>query len=181
MVYVFLADGFEEIEALAPVDFLRRAGVCVKTVAINGLKAVGAHNIEVTADININDVLLDEAVEAVVLPGGMPGSQNLFDCEQVHKAIDFANSANKLVCAICAAPFILGRKGLLKGKNATCFPGFEDELLGAEVKSMGVVKDGNIITARGAGVAWEFGECIAAELVGSEKSQKILMGLQWKK
>jgi 4-methyl-5(b-hydroxyethyl)-thiazole monophosphate biosynthesis len=86
-----------------------------------------------------------------------------------------------LVCAICAAPFILGRKGLLKGKNATCFPGFEEELAGANVLNQGVVKDGNIITAQGAGVAWEFGERIARELVGSELSQKILLGLQWKK
>ena len=94
---------------------------------------------------------------------------------------DFANENNKLVCAICAAPFILGRKGLLNGKEATCFPGFENELSGAIVKNEGVVKSENIITAQGAGVAWEFGERIARELVGHEKSQKILLGLQWKK
>ncbi len=181
MVYVFFADGFEEIEALAPVDFLRRAGVDVKTAALKGKTAVGAHNIEVTADINIDDVLLNEKLEAVILPGGMPGSQNLYDNTKVHKAIDFANDNNKLVCAICAAPFILGRKGLLNGKEATCFPGFEEELTGAIVKNEGVVKSGNIITAQGAGVAWEFGERIARELVGNEVSQKILLGLQWKK
>ena len=181
MVYVFLADGFEEIEALAPVDFLRRAGITVKTASLKGKSAVGAHNIEVTADINIDDVSLDEDVDAVILPGGMPGSQNLFDDKRVHRAIDFAVDNNKLVCAICAAPFILGRKGLLKGKNATCFPGFQEELLGATVINQGVVKDGNIITAQGAGVAWEFGEKIASVLVGSEISQKILLGLQWKK
>ncbi len=181
MVYVFLADGFEEIEALAPVDFLRRAGVEVKTVAIKGKTAVGAHNIEVTADINIDEASLNEEVEAVILPGGMPGSQNLYENSKVHEAIDFANDNNKLICAICAAPFILGRKGLLEGKEATCFPGFENELKGAIVKNEGVVKSDNIITAQGAGVAWEFGERIARELVGCEKSQKILMGLQWKK
>ncbi|MBE6751615.1 MAG: DJ-1/PfpI family protein [Ruminococcaceae bacterium] len=181
MVYVFLADGFEEIEALAPVDFLRRAGITVKTASLKGKNAVGAHNIEVIADINIDDISLNEDVEAVILPGGMPGSQNLYDDERVHKAIDFAVDNNKLVCAICAAPFILGRKGLLKGKNATCFPGFQEELTGAIVKNQGVVKDGNIITAQGAGVAWEFGEKIASELVGSEISQNILLGLQWKK
>ncbi len=181
MVYVFLADGFEEIEALAPVDFLRRAGITVKTASLKGKSAVGAHNIEVTADINIDDVSLDEDVDAVILPGGMPGSQNLFDDKRVHRAIDFAVDNNKLVCAICAAPFILGRKGLLKGKNATCFPGFQEELLGATVINQGVVKDGNIITAQGAGVAWEFGEKIASVLVGSEISQKILLGLQWEK
>lgn len=181
MVYVFLADGFEEIEALAPVDFLRRAGVDVKTVALNENKAIGAHNIIVNADINISDILLDKNVDAVILPGGMPGAQNLYDNNKVHEAIDFANNSKKLVCAICAAPFILGRKGLLNGKSATCFPGFEDELTGATYLNQGVVKDENIITAQGAGVAWEFGERIARELVGSELSQKILLGLQWKK
>ena len=181
MVYLFLADGFEEIEALCVLDFLRRAGVQVKTVALNKKGAVGAHNIEVNADININDIALNDDVEAVILPGGMPGSHNLYECSKVHEAIDFANDNNKLVCAICAAPFILGRKGLLNGKEATCFPGFEDELKGAIVKNEGVVKSDNIITAQGAGVAWEFGERIASELVGSEISQKILLGLQWKK
>ena len=181
MVYVFLADGFEEIEALAPVDFFRRAGVEVKTVALSKMSAVGAHSIEVAADVNIDDIILNDDIEAVILPGGMPGSQNLYECSKVHEAIDFANDNNKLVCAICAAPFILGRKGLLNGKEATCFPGFENELKGAKVKNEGVVKSGNIITAQGAGVAWEFGERIARELVGSELSQKILLGLQWKK
>lgn len=181
MVYVFLADGFEEIEALAPVDFLRRAGITVKTASLKGKTAVGSHNIEITADVNIDDVVLDENTEAVILPGGMPGSENLFNSEKVNDAIDFAISKNKLVCAICAAPFILGRKGLLKNKKATCFPGFENELVGADVREDGVVCDGNIITARGAGVAWEFGEAIASALVGSEISQKILSGLQWKK
>lgn len=181
MVYVFLADGFEEIEALAPVDFLRRAGVDVKTVALKENKAIGSHNIIVNADINISDIVLDKNVDAVILPGGMPGAQNLYDNNKVHEAIDFANSNKRLVCAICAAPFILGRKGLLNGKSATCFPGFEDELTGATFLNQGVVKDENIITAQGAGVAWEFGERIARELVGRELSQKILLGLQWKK
>ena len=181
MVYVFLADGFEEIEALAPVDFLRRAGVEVKTVALKEKSATGAHNITVNADMNIDDISLDDKIKAIILPGGMPGSQNLYENNKVHEAIDFATDNNKLVCAICAAPFILGRKGLLNGKEATSFPGFEDELIGASVKNEGVVKSQNIITAQGAGVAWEFGERIARELVGSEISQKILLGLQWKK
>ncbi len=181
VVYVFLADGFEEIEALAPVDFLRRAGVTVKTAALKEKSATGAHNIIVNADINADEVLLNSDLEAVILPGGMPGSQNLNDDSRVQKAIDFALENNKMVCAICAAPFILGRKGVLNGKKVTCFPGFEDELLGATVVNQGVVKDGNIITAQGAGVAWEFGEKIASELVGSDVSQKILLNLQWKK
>lgn len=181
MVYLFLADGFEEIEALSPVDFLRRCGVSVKTVTLNGLSATGSHNIEVKADMNIKDIVLDSDLEAVILPGGMPGSQNLYENDDVHKAIDFAIENKKLVCAICAAPFILGRKGLLNNKKATCFPGFEGELKGAILVNEGVACDGNIITAQGAGVAWEFSEKIASKLVGSEKSQKVLLGLQWKK
>ena len=181
MIYVFLADGFEEIEALAPVDFLLRAGIEVKTVGVSGKFCRGAHGINVEADILLEDVVLDENVQGIILPGGMPGAENLNNSADVQKAIDYCAENNKIIAAICAAPFILGRKGLLKGKNATCFPGFEEELAGANVLNQGVVKDGNIITAQGAGVAWEFGEKIASELVGSEISQKILLGLQWKK
>ena len=178
MVYVFLADGFEEIEALAPVDFLRRAGIEVETVAIKGKTAVGAHNIEVTTDINIDEVSLNETVEAVILPGGMPGSQNLYENSRVHEALDFAKDNNKLICAICAAPFILGRKGLLNGKEATCFPGFEEELLGAVHTGNPVEQDGKIITARGAGVALDFALALVAELKGEAAAKELRESLQ---
>lgn len=181
MIYVFLADGFEEIEALAPVDFLRRAGIEVAVVGVTGDICTGAHGIEVKTDVALNDVVLDDRVEGVILPGGMPGSDNLDKCPEVHKAIDYCNGEGRLVCAICAAPFILGKKELLKGKKATCFPGFEEYLEGAEVLGTGVVRDGNIITARGAGVAWEFGAEIAAAIVGKEKSEGILGAIQWRK
>ncbi len=181
MVYVFLADGFEEIEALSPVDFLRRAGIEVLTVGVTGDIILGAHDINVLPDIALKDIVLDDKLEAVILPGGMPGAENLYNSKEVNQAIDYAIEHKKLVSAICAAPFILGRKGLLENKKATCFPGFENELKGAVVSDDGVVSDGNIITARGAGVAWEFSEAISAYLVGKEKSQKILSGLQWKK
>lgn len=181
MIYVFLADGFEEIEALAPVDFLRRAGIEVNIVGVTGDVCAGAHGIEVKTDVSLEKVVLDDKVEGVILPGGMPGSDNLDKTPFVHTAIDYCIANDKLVCAICAAPFILGKKGLLKGKKATCFPGFEEYLEGAEVLSCGVVRDGNLITARGAGVAWEFGAEIAAQIVGKEKSEGILGAIQWRK
>ncbi len=181
MFYVFLANGFEEIEALAPVDFLKRMGVEVVTVGVSGETINGAHNIKVQADILLSDVVLDNNLEGVMLPGGMPGADNLDKCPDVHRAIDYCVDNNKIVAAICAAPFILGKKGLLEGKNATCFPGFEGELKGATVLTDGVVTDGNIITARGAGVAWEFGAAIGTALVNKEKSDGILKAIQWKK
>ncbi len=147
MIYVFLADGFEEIEALAPVDLLRRAGVSVQTVGITGKTVTGSHNISVTADILPEEVVLNEAVQAVVLPGGMPGAKNLDADETVSRAIAFAAEKGKLLCAICAAPFLLGKRGLLQGKTAICFPGFEADLTGAEISEQSVCRDGNIITA----------------------------------
>ena len=179
MIYVFLADGFEEIEALAPVDFLRRLSLDVETVAIKGNFAVGAHGIKVTADKTLAEIENAPAPDAVVLPGGMPGSTNLFECEAVKHAVLNADKNGALVCAICAAPFILGRWGLLNGKNATCFPGFENELKGATVVDAGVCKDGNIITARGAGVAWEFGAAIGSYFKGESAAENILRGMQW--
>lgn len=181
MFYVFLANGFEEIEALAPVDFLKRMGVDVLTVGVSGKNICGAHGITVAADILLSDVKLDEKLLGVTLPGGMPGADNLDKCSEVHNAIDYCAEHGKTVSAICAAPFILGKKGLLNGKRATCFPGFEEYLEGAEVLGDGVVTDGNIITARGAGVAWEFGAAIGAQLVNKQKSDEILKAIQWKK
>ncbi len=181
MIYVFLANGFEEIEALAPVDFLRRAGVKVVTVGVTGKLVCGAHNIKVEADILCDDIVLNGEVEGIILPGGMPGADNLNKSTAVQSAIDYCIENKKIVSAICAAPFILGKKGLLNGKNATCFPGFEGDLDGANVKSTGVVTDGNIITARGAGVAWEFGAAISTLIVGKEKSDSILKVIQWNK
>lgn len=181
MIYVFLANGFEEIEALAPVDFLLRAGVDVKTVGVSGKFCRGAHGINVEADILSEDVVLDENLQGIILPGGMPGAENLNNSSDVQKVIDYCAENNKIIGAICAAPFILGRKGLLKGKNATCFPGFEDELKGTNLVESGVIIDGNIITAKGAGVAWEFGAAICSIITGEEKALQILRGIQWRK
>ncbi len=162
MIYLFLADGFEEIEALATLDILRRADLPVLTVGVTGETVTGAHSISVEADISIGEVEPDR-MEALILPGGMPGTTNLEKSEDVMALLAFAAENNILICAICAAPMILGKKGLLAGKRATCYPGFEKYLTGATLEK-GVIKDGNIITASGAGVALSFGYTICDAL-----------------
>lgn len=178
MIYVFLADGFEEIEALAPVDLLRRAGFAVQTVGITGKTVTGSHNISVTADILPEEVVLNEAVQAVVLPGGMSGAKNLDADETVSRAIAFAAEKGKLLCAICAAPFLLGKRGLLQGKTAICFPGFEADLTGAEISEQSVCRDGSIITAKGMGVATEFGLKIVEALSDEETAAELRATIQ---
>lgn len=178
MIYVFLAPGFEEIEALAVVDVLRRAELDVITVGVGEDFVIGSHQIPVAADIYERDLILDEKVQAIVLPGGMPGTLNLEKSPVVQKAIDWAIENNKLICAICAAPSILGHKGLLKDKEATAFPGFEEELIGATNSDKYVVLDGNIITARGMGSAVEFGLQIAEILADEHTANKIRASLQ---
>ena len=178
MVYCFLADGFEETEAIAPVDMLRRAGVTVKTVGIGKSVITGSHGISVICDLTDSELRLTDELDGVILPGGMPGTLNLDASQAVHSAVDFAVSHQKLVCAICAAPSILGRKGLLSGKKAIAFPGFEKELEGAIISKDPVVKDGVFITAKGAGVAVDFGLEIVAALVSREKSDEIRSSIQ---
>lgn len=177
MVYLFLADGFETIEALAVVDMLRRAKINVCTVGVTGKTVMSSHNIPVTADITV-DEFKPENLEAVVLPGGMPGTLNLEANGTVQQTIDYAVDNNKFVCAICAAPSILGHKGLLKGREAICFPGYEDDLIGATVSEKYVVTDGKFITAKGAGVSVDFGLEIVKQLESEELSQKIRKTIQ---
>ena len=154
--FLFLANGFEEIEALTTVDVMRRAGMDVKTVSINAdRKATGAHGVIVTADATFNECDFDGA-EWLILPGGMPGAENLYNSPTVKSALEFASNKKNLTAAICAAPFILGKLGLLKGKRATCYPGFENCLFEAEVRKEAVVRDGNIITANGPAAALGF-------------------------
>lgn len=172
MVFLFLADGFEIIEALAPVDMLRRARLDVKTVGVTGKTVASSCGVEVTADISIDEFVY-ENVDAVILPGGMSGTLNLESDSVVQSAIDKAATENKLVCAICAAPSILGHKGLLNGRNAIAFPGFEKELEGACISDDFVVCDGNFITAKGAGVATEFGLKIVEMLTDKATADKI--------
>ena len=178
MVYCFLADGFEETEAIAPVDMLRRAGVTVKTVGIGKSVITGSHGLSVICDLTDSEVRLTDELDGVILPGGMPGTLNLDASQTVHSAVDFAVLHQKLVCAICAAPSILGRKGLLSGKKAIAFPGFEKELEGAIIGKDPVVRDGVFITAKGAGVAVDFGLEIVAALVSRAKSDEIRSSIQ---
>ena len=173
MILVFLAEGFEEVEALATVDVLRRAGLEVKTVGVTGATVSGSHSISVVCDTTIDAVEPDESIEAVVLPGGMPGTLNLEKDEKVNSFIDYAYASGKYVCAICAAPSILGKKGLLEGKEAICFPGFEEYLYGASVSDKSVCVDGKIITAKACGVALKFGKVIAEQFIGKEKAVKL--------
>lgn len=158
MIYMFLADGFEEVEALCPLDILRRAGLEVTTVGVGGKDVIrGAHGITVHADIP--DVMYrDSSPEMIILPGGMPGSANLDESRVVDAALHAAYRKGAFIGAICAAPFVLGTRGMLEGKRAVCFPGFEDMLTGAEIASDAtVVRDGNTVTAKGMGAAFEFG------------------------
>ena len=178
MFYCFLADGFEEIEALATIDILRRADIPVTTVGVGGDMIRGTHDIKVQADMHIDDFEIDENITGVILPGGMPGVKNLYAEERVRDAVSFCVSRNLYVCAICAAPSILGRMGVLMDKRATCYPGFEDELLNAKVSADKVVVDGKIITAKGAGVALDFGFKIVEQLEGEVKAERIAASMQ---
>lgn len=169
MVYVFLAEGFEELEALAPVDILRRGGIEVKTVGVGSKTVCGSHSVPVTCDITEQEAVKSDELSAVILPGGMPGTLNLEKSKTVNDFIDFANEKSLIIAAICAAPSILGHKGILKGKAATCFNGFEKELIGADVKSEPVVCDGNIITSWGAGAAYEFAFTLLYAISGDKE------------
>lgn len=173
MIYMFLANGFEEIEALLPLDLMRRAGLDVVTVGIGASTVFGSHDIRVKPDMLEGAFeITKKPIDCLILPGGMPGTTNLDASPVVHKALDSALENDALICAICAAPMILGKRGLLKGKNATCFPGFEKYLEGANVGGR-VVRDGNIITAVGMGAAMEFGLEIVAAFNGREAADKL--------
>ena len=206
MIFLFLAPGFEEVEALMPLDLLRRAGLEVTTVSVRSaadndflkhcsnvgmtatnlwdrdtLAVTGSHGITVTADINegfLGRFLKEDfSPEAIILPGGMPGTTNLDASPVVEQALELAAAKGSYLCAICAAPLILGKRGYLEGKRATCFPGFEDELKGATVGGK-VIRDGRIITAAGMGVALEFGLEIISVLVSPEKAGEIRSAIQ---
>lgn len=159
MIYILLADGFEEVEALASCDIIRRAEIKVKLASIGEEYVTGSHNITVKSDMLADEIDL-ETVDGIILPGGMPGTLNLQKNATVLKLIDYCVKNEKVIGAICAAPMILGDLGLLNGKKATCFPGFEENLTGAEPCDDFVVSDGNIITGRGAGASLMFGAAI---------------------
>ena len=180
MIYVFLADGFEEIEGLAPVDILRRAEKDVVTVGIGSDAVRASHGVTVLCDITDMQVQLDERLEMIVLPGGMPGTLNLEKSPIVQATIDYCMNNDIPVTAICAAPSILGKKGILNGRKATCFPGFEKFLEGAELAD-GVVTDGNVTTGVGPGVSVDFGLRLVEILCGKAEADRIAAGMQCRK
>lgn len=179
MVYVFLADGFEEMEAVAPIDILRRAQLPVVTVAVgtNENTVTGAHGIALRADILESKVDLAET-QLAVLPGGMPGTVNLERSATVQAVLRHCKQQGIPIGAICAAPSVLGHLGLLEGVAATCFEGFEDELAGAVYTPRAVCCDRNIVTARGAGVAVEFALKLAEVMCGGEKAALLRKSIQ---
>ncbi len=173
MVYVLLAEGFEEVEALTPVDLLRRAGVEVRLIGVTGSVVHGSHGIGVETDLPIEQVDWD-AAEMLVLPGGMPGTTNLYAERRVTEAVRRYFDEGKYVAAICAAPsVILGGMGLLNGRRATCYPGMEEGMKGALPQRQNCVVDGKIITACGVGGALDFACALVAALCGEETARKI--------
>lgn len=176
-VLLFLADGFEEIEALVTVDVLRRAGVQVTTVSINPAGLVtGAHGIPVMADVLFEQAQYADA-DMLILPGGMPGTANLDAHEGLRRLITAHAEAGKWLAAICAAPMVYGHMGLLSGRMATCYPGFEGELDGAAYTAAPVEKDGNIITGKGPAVVLPFAYALAEVLVGGEIVAQVKAGM----
>lgn len=179
-VYVFLAPGFEEVEALTPVDVLRRAGLEVSMVAVgDSLHVSGSHGITVIADALFSDIRIS-AADVLLLPGGMPGAANL-DAHQGLGSLLVAHvSRGGVLAAICAAPMILGKLGLLRGKQATCYPGYEKYLEGAICSEAPVVVDQNLITARGVGAALAFSLAIVGQMLGpdvaDEHAKRMVVG-----
>lgn len=178
MIYLFLADGFEETEALATLDILRRANTQTKTVGISGAQVTGAHGIIVKADITA-DQAVTEGLEMIVLPGG-PGYAHLEKSPVVGKLIDYAVKHELWIGAICAAPSILGHKGLLRGKKAVAYPGYEADLEGAVIGNSAVCEDGKLITANGPGASIAFGLKLVEKLKGNDTANQIAAVMQVK-
>ena len=172
-VYVFFAEGFEEIEALTVVDLLRRADIGVKMVALGREESVtGSHGIRVQMDTSLKQVSLTDA-KLLVLPGGMPGTKNLGACGELTAMLREADRQKIMIAAICAAPLVLGDLGILDGKRAVCYPGHEARLTGAQICREAVVVDGHITTSRGMGTAIDFGLSLVEQISGREESERI--------
>lgn len=177
MVYVFLADGFEETEAVTVIDVLRRSGAEVASVGIGKKNVTGSHGITICADLDDSTAVLDEKLEMIYLPGGMPGMLNLDASDFVAKAIAYCQVNDLYISAMCASPTVLGHKGVLKGKKACCYPGFEKELTGAEITYDDVTVDGKVITSRGPATAMALAVKLSEIMSGQEKSRKVSEGL----
>ena len=179
-VFIFLATGFEEIEAIAPSDVLRRAEFNVVTVSISDSKLVeGAHGIKVEADRLFSDITFGDN-DYYVLPGGLDGMLNLSAHEGLNELLKKQHAEGKQLAAICAAPSVLGKLGILEGKEAVCYPGFEENLTGATISTHSVVEDGNVITGKGPGVAIEFALKIVETLKGKETADQVADGMMLK-
>jgi 4-methyl-5(b-hydroxyethyl)-thiazole monophosphate biosynthesis len=177
-VIVLLAEGFEEVEAVTPIDYLRRAGITVTIAAVGGnLSVKGARGITVNTDTMLCDIIQQKktaSFDAVVVPGGMPGATNIAASKEAAALITEMASAGKLVCAICAAPaVVLAPLGLLSGKKFTCYPGMEEKVQDGKWIDNSVAVDGNIVTSRGAGTAGEFAVAIIAQLLGQSEGDRI--------
>jgi len=171
-VAVILADGFEEVEAIAIIDVLRRAGIDTVVAGLHDGHITSARKVKVIPDTMIDTVKADD-FDMIVLPGGQPGSDNLNADARVIALIRSFSQKSKLIGAICAAPIVLGSAGVLVGKRATAFPSYKNKLGGAIYEETAVVEDGMVLTSRGAGTALAFGLAIVARLVSAEKAQKI--------
>lgn len=173
MVYMLLGTGFEETEAIAPLDLLRRAGISVCTVGLNGKTVYGGHGIGIEADITIDQMDLT-AMEMIVVPGGLGGVKSISESQQAMNALSFAFENQKYIAAICAGPTILAKLGITDGKNTTCYPGCESQMGSAiSLAEQAAVRDGNIITGTSAGCAIAFGLELVAALAGPEVADKI--------
>ena len=172
MVYMLLGTGFEETEAIAPLDLLRRAGVEIQTVGLNGKVIYGSHSIGVEADIEIGQLDLT-ALEMIILPGGLGGVASIRACDAAMKAVRFAWENGKYTAAICAGPTVLADLGIVDGKNATCYPGCEENMGSAKMVEAAAVTDGKLITGTSAGCAIPFGLALIAALKGQEESDRI--------
>ena len=179
MIYVFLANGFEETEALTTVDILRRGKLEVKTVAVGGKNNVitASHNVSVLADISENDIV-KENLEGIILPGGMPGTLNLEKSSVVNEYIRYCYDNNLIIGAICAAPSVLGKLGILDGKKATCFPGFEEFLKNSDCCGDFAVTDGNIVTGKGMGATIPFALQLLELFKDKSTAQAVFHSLQ---
>ena len=172
MVYMLLGTGFEETEAIAPLDLLRRAGVEIQTVGLNGKVIYGSHGIGVEADIEIGQLDLT-ALEMIILPGGLGGVASIRACDAAMKAVRFAWENGKYTAAICAGPTVLADLGIVDGKNATCYPGCEENMGSAKMVEAPAVTDGKLITGTSAGCAVPFGLALIAALKGQEEADRI--------
>ncbi len=172
-----LAEGFEEIEAVTIIDVLRRAGIAVTAAALKKNPVTGSHAIAITADKNIDDIKASD-FDCIVLPGGMPGSNNLKEDPRVIALLRDFSGAGKITAALCAAPLVLGHAGVLRGKRATCYPGFEDQMTGATPLSDPVVRDGAVITGRGPGCAIPFALELVTALAGTDTAQSLKENMQ---